>query len=183
MLFLRDSESNRPTLIEYLLGEGRVIASGLTWEHNYALANAHNWGEFAEKCLDDLYLYALRVSKGTVKDLDRLEQYKINNNVHSIIVSDQDNMPIKDATVVVEGIGEKKTLTTDEKGSVYIDKFGKATVTVSAEGFASKSLIYTVKEKTARIVFLKKKSDNKLPYITMVEDTNNEKDLMTQQVL
>ena len=125
-VILRDSESNRPTLIEYPLGEGRVIASGLTWEHNYALANAHNWGEFAEKCLDDLYLYALRVSKGTVKDLDRLEQYKINNNVHSIIVSDQDNMPIKDATVVVEGIGEKKTLTTDEKGSVYIDKFGKA---------------------------------------------------------
>lgn len=66
-VILRESvaEGNNPTLIEYHLGNGRVIASTLTWEHNWSYhTGADVYGTFAHKALDDVFLYAL--SGGTV---------------------------------------------------------------------------------------------------------------------
>jgi hypothetical protein len=59
-----DNENN-PTLIEYQLGKGRVIASTLTWEHNWLYHTGYDgYGSFARKSLDDVFLYAF--SGGTV---------------------------------------------------------------------------------------------------------------------
>ncbi len=63
-VILREKETNLPTLIEYPLGQGKIIASGLTWEHNYVNANA-----FARKSMDDLYTYAVSICKnGSIID-------------------------------------------------------------------------------------------------------------------
>jgi hypothetical protein len=56
-VILRDSNSKAPTLVEYAFGQGKIIASGLTWEHNYVHANA-----FAKRSLDDLFLYAVSIA-------------------------------------------------------------------------------------------------------------------------
>ena len=53
-VILRASISKLPTLVEYPLGKGHIIASGLTWEYYYS----YN-GVFAVKAFDDLFLYAL----------------------------------------------------------------------------------------------------------------------------
>jgi hypothetical protein len=53
-----DSEGGQPTLVEYQLGRGRVIASTLTWEHNWGHWGGSQYGYFAQKALDDVFLYA-----------------------------------------------------------------------------------------------------------------------------
>ncbi|MDR1689078.1 MAG: hypothetical protein LBS21_10770 [Clostridiales bacterium] len=60
-ILLRDSIQNAPTLVEYPVGRGTIIASGLTWEHNYA-----NTRTFAPKVMDDLFLYAISLSNADV---------------------------------------------------------------------------------------------------------------------
>jgi subtilisin family serine protease len=45
--------AGQPSFIEYSLGNGTVIASGLTWE--YSLGNAY---PFATKAMDDMFLFA-----------------------------------------------------------------------------------------------------------------------------
>lgn len=54
-IILRDPNGN-PTLVEYPLGNGVVMASGLTWEHNLEMANPST---FSEKALKDLYVYLI----------------------------------------------------------------------------------------------------------------------------
>lgn len=56
-VILRETSCNRPTLIEYGVGEGKIIMSGLTWEHNYSYKDG-----FGKHSLDDLFLYALQLS-------------------------------------------------------------------------------------------------------------------------
>ncbi len=46
---------NYPTLIEYKIGRGKVIASTLTWEHAYSYYDDSR--EFSRKALDDVFLY------------------------------------------------------------------------------------------------------------------------------
>jgi RHS repeat-associated protein len=50
---------NKPTLIEYPMGNGIVIASTLTWEHSYSTYSNY----FGRKAFDDLLLYSYMVSK------------------------------------------------------------------------------------------------------------------------
>ena len=61
-------ESNGyPTLIEYRLGEGKVVASTQTWEHAYTVAQR----AFALKALDDVFLYMFSEGYNPVSnDLD-----------------------------------------------------------------------------------------------------------------
>lgn len=59
-VILRERNTGKPTLVEFPLGEGKVIVSGLTWEHNYVYhTGADSYGTFARKALDDLYMYAM----------------------------------------------------------------------------------------------------------------------------
>ncbi len=60
-VILRESaaEGGHPTLIEYAIGQGKVIASTLTWEHNWSYhTGGDEYGTFARKALDDVFLYA-----------------------------------------------------------------------------------------------------------------------------
>ncbi|MBQ7172880.1 MAG: choice-of-anchor L domain-containing protein [Clostridia bacterium] len=47
-----------PTLVEYSLGNGKVIVSGLTWEYTY-VRNMVNGTSFAKSVYDDLLVYAV----------------------------------------------------------------------------------------------------------------------------
>ena len=58
-IILTDSYS-RPTLAEYSIGTGTVIATGLTWEYYYHNTN----GNFAQYAFDDLFLYAISIANG-----------------------------------------------------------------------------------------------------------------------
>jgi len=61
-----DEQNRYPTLIEYSLGSGRVIASTQTWEHAYT----YNGGRaFARKALDDVFLYSFSGGGAIVQDL------------------------------------------------------------------------------------------------------------------
>ena len=175
-IILRNSDNDMPTLIEYPLGNGRVIASGLTWEHNYNKNDSLNL--FAKKAMDDMFLYALRVSDSSVKDLDRLNEYRMDLNAHQIIVSDSENSPIENAKVTINESND----VTDQNGIVKVKNFGKATVTVTADGYQTRKFIYNIKENKARIFFLSKEENPKLPYVTMVEDTDHEYDFLSQKV-
>ena len=58
-----EESHGQPTLIEYPIGTGRVIASTQTWEHNWAYhIGDDGYGPFARKALDDLFLYAFSQS-------------------------------------------------------------------------------------------------------------------------
>lgn len=58
-VILRGKNSNKPTLVEYPVGNGKVIASGLTWEHSYAYGNDSSYRLFAKIAMDDLFKYAM----------------------------------------------------------------------------------------------------------------------------
>ena len=60
-VILRGSKNNAPTLVEYPYGKGHIIASGLTWEHNYS-----NYNRFGKRVMDDLFLYALHIANTDV---------------------------------------------------------------------------------------------------------------------
>jgi hypothetical protein len=61
-IILRDANGN-PTLVEYALGNGHIIASGLTWEFYYN-RNAYGGGSltYSKSVFDDLILYAVGLS-------------------------------------------------------------------------------------------------------------------------
>ena len=56
-IILKAKGSELPTLIEYQVGNGSVIASGNTWEI------AYDWGwSFSQKSLDDVFAYAYKLA-------------------------------------------------------------------------------------------------------------------------
>lgn len=65
-VILRDTIRNAPTLVEYPVGSGRIIASGLTWEHSYVQHINDSYGHFAQKALADLFIYAIVTSNANV---------------------------------------------------------------------------------------------------------------------
>lgn len=56
-IIFKGSSSNMPTLVEYKVGNGVVIASGNTWE----IAYDWNWA-FSGKALDDVFTYAYKLA-------------------------------------------------------------------------------------------------------------------------
>ena len=164
-VILRESDSDRPTLVEYPLGEGRVIASGLTWEFSYDRAgdtgSYAEIGYYAKKAMEDMFRYAIRVSSIDVDELQKLEDWRINKKSHTIIVSDssqgfQSLTPIEGASVSVTGPASHagETLTTDTNGVVMTTDYGLRSVSVTAAGYRDYEELYQIKGKrstTARI--------------------------------
>ena len=178
------NEEGNPTLVEYPLGKGRVIASGLTWEYNYVHGgeqhpNGGNRGQFAKKAMDDLFTYAIRVSKIDVTDIEPLKEYWINNCEHNIFVGDKDGFAaIKDAEVKING----QTVKTDKNGiATFVGISGECTVEVTAEGYKRSKFIYNVNPGTLRAFYLDKVSNNGTPYITMVLSKNSGTDLLHER--
>ncbi|MFD0826380.1 Ig-like domain-containing protein [Neobacillus sp. M.A.Huq-85] len=178
-VILRETSTDKPTLIEYPLGKGRVIASGLTWEHNYAYSNDPSTS-YAKTAMADMFKYAIRVSNIDVNDLKTLEDYYLKNNSHHIIIGSRStSLPIKGAKVVIDG----KQYIADDKGVVnYSGSYGEKTVTVSAEGYRKNQLIYNLQPKNAQLVFLENDTKDGLPYFTMVRDMERTYDLRIQTV-
>jgi hypothetical protein len=70
-IVLEDSDDAEATLIDYRYGDGyrdgRVIASSLTWEHNWSFhTGSDEYGTFARIALDDVFLYAITSTVVTV---------------------------------------------------------------------------------------------------------------------
>ncbi len=180
-IILREGDSNRPTLIEYPLGKGRVIASGLTWEHNYItggkVINGLKSGCFAQIAMADMFKYSIHVSNLGVEDVEALNEYYLNNNSHHIIVTNIDSNPVKDAEIVIDG----QKYITDERGSFsYTGEYGVKEITVYAKGYRENVLFYDVQPRQFRIVVLEKDSGDRKPYITMVSDIDDFGDLRYQ---
>jgi len=187
-VILRESGSNKPTLIEYPLGKGRVIASGLTWEHNYTRGgdtiSGIEVGYFAKNSMDDMLAYAIRVSSIDVEELELLEQWKVQRTFHGIIAADGENIanlePIEGALVDIDG----DQYFTTENGQVLYSEYGNKTVAVSAEGYREYIMKYNLEPETSRIFFLEKQKDDGLPYLTQVtgavSGTTNYLDLRNQ---
>ena len=183
-IILRESDTNRPTLIEYPLGKGRVIASGLTWEYAYDRAGQIGWyadiGYYAQKSMEDMFRYAIRVSSIDVDELYQLEDWRINKKAHTIIVADSSNgmnslTPIVGANVRVEEPADHigVDLTTDANGAVVTTDYGLRTVSVTANGYRDYAELYQISEQTSRIIPLKKDKNDGLPYISMCSATKN----------
>ena len=56
-----EDANGRPTLVEYPMGDGYVIASGLTWEYTF-VRDFVNGTSFAQNVYDDLLVYAMMLS-------------------------------------------------------------------------------------------------------------------------
>ncbi|MBQ3499432.1 MAG: hypothetical protein IJA87_09950 [Clostridia bacterium] len=74
-VILRSSSDNSPTLVEYPVGNGYVIASGLTWEHAYV----YDYGEFSRKAMDDLFLYAIEKSNSD-RNIEKMQIFEDNSS-------------------------------------------------------------------------------------------------------
>ena len=115
-VIIRGSKSNAPTLVEYPCGKGRIIASGLTWEHNF-----NTYDRFAKRVMDDLFLYALSIANIDVNmqppiavSVDAPQQLTSNGNgyspnpfsVDALLknVSDESVKDIKVRIVLPEGL-------------------------------------------------------------------------------
>lgn len=169
-VILRETSSDQPTLIEYPLGKGRVIASGLTWEHNYVHYDENSsYGCFAKRSLDDLYKYAIRISNIDVDELQSLEDWRLKRNAHSVIAADAssdetDLQGIPGATASIDGA----EYTADENGQIFYNgPYGEKTVTVKAEGYRTNSIYYNVKARNSQIFFMEKDTGDGLPYVVM----------------
>lgn len=189
-VILRESSTNRPTLVEYPLGKGRVIASGLTWEHNYvhggSTISGVKTGRFAQIAMADMFQYAIRVSSIEVDEIHQLDDWKMERAVHGITVvaagSDMTNLqPIVGAEVKISG---GKTDKTDKNGQVFIYEYGEKEVTVTANGYRAQTLRYDLEQGKNQFFFLVKVSDQK-PYFIQIEGATDGKktvDLRSQSL-
>jgi hypothetical protein len=87
-MILRESpaEGGQPTLIEYPIGKGKVIASTLTWEHNWSYhTGGDEYGTFARKVLDDVFLYAF--SEGITPSDDVKMSFHIEDAPVGVVVN------------------------------------------------------------------------------------------------
>ena len=69
-------EGGNPTCIDYRVGMGHVVASTNTWEYHYAgMGVAGLEGYFAQRNLDDVFLYMLAVGGVTAPDAAIYQHY------------------------------------------------------------------------------------------------------------
>lgn len=179
-IILREKDSNRPTLVEYPLGDGRVIASGLTWEYGYVRAGTNVEGvvigNYAVRAMEDMFRYAIRVSNIDVDELHVLEEWRTAKKAHAIVVADKsgskDNLnPIAGAKVFIDGT----EYITNEDGIVVTTDYGERTVEVIAEGYRDYKEFYKLEEETSRIFLMEKDKNDGLPYITLCTAAKNGK--------
>lgn len=71
-IILRDANGN-PTLIEYSLGNGTVIASGLTWEYFYVRNHYNMVTNYSKYAYDDLVTYMVYMSNTCEHDYEMVE--------------------------------------------------------------------------------------------------------------
>ena len=151
-------QNGYPTLIEYPLGNGRIIASGLTWEHNMEYTKT-----FSPVAMDDLYTYALYVSGIGNDDMENLGGNKLKDTDHLVMAADaKSHEPIAGAEVL---LGKQKGVT-DENGKALFQNItaGVTNVTVKKSGYRTRIVSSRVTGGDMEYVFLE--ADDGQPYIT-----------------
>lgn len=68
-ILIRDANGN-PTLIEYTLGDGTVIASGLTWEYFYVRSHYNMATNYSKNAYDDLVTYMVYITDSCEHDYE-----------------------------------------------------------------------------------------------------------------
>ncbi|MDD3041075.1 CFI-box-CTERM domain-containing protein [Bacteroides sp.] len=112
-VIIRGSSDNLPTLVEYPLGDGYVIASGLTWEYYYIRSG----GEYSDKAFDDLFVYALSIFKQNIAG-------SVSVNV-TAIDSTNTAVPVEDALVgLYVGSAWIREAKTDADGNANVSLSG-----------------------------------------------------------
>jgi len=180
-IILRESDTNRPTLVEYPLEKGRVIASGLTWEFTYVKAGQQGTyakiGDFAIKAMDDMFRYAIRVSSIDVNAVHVLEEFYVKQNAHNVYVADKESKTINGANVTIDG----DKYQTDNNGEViYSGDYGIKYVTVTADGYRKSTQYYDLQPQQFKWFFLEKDTGDGKPYVTMVVEPSTFYDLRYQ---
>lgn len=92
-VILRASNDDAPTLVEYPVGNGLVIASTLTWEFNYehggeSHPNGGYRGKYSKIALKDMYLYAIEKSEESQNNKYTINVKGIDSSGNEIMVSD-----------------------------------------------------------------------------------------------
>lgn len=100
-VILRDKILNAPTLVEYPVGDGKVIASGLTWEHSYVNHINDSYGHFAQKAMADLFMYAVSISNADINMRPPVALSVVGNDA---MLSDEE----LDITATIKNIGESE---------------------------------------------------------------------------
>lgn len=100
-VILRDKIYNAPTLVEYNIGNGTIIASGLTWEHSFAYHINDSYGHYAQKSMADLFMYAISICNANVN---------MQPPVALSVVGDEEMLSDAELNVsaIIENIGEDK---------------------------------------------------------------------------
>lgn len=173
----------KPTLVEYPWGKGKVIASGLTWEHNYIYGKKNGYGTYAQKAMDDVVLYALSSSDVDSKDLRSLSVYRSYEDETLIYVGDrstQDKLYQAKVTIGTE------TQETDSLGMAHFSiADGEYAVTASMEGYETQKRILNLKHGSVEPFYLQKGSSKGNPYLTMasaVYGGDKKKDLLMERL-
>lgn len=172
----------RPTLIEYPWGKGKVIASGLTWEHNYIYGKKNGYGTYAQKAMDDMVLYALDNSSVDSKDLRSLSVYRSYEDETLVYVGDKATQDkLYQAKVTIDGSVQE----TDSLGMAHFTiPDGEYTITVSMKGYGTQKRIVNLKKGSVEPFYLEKSSGKGDPYLTMaysIYGTGQIKDLLMER--
>jgi len=126
-VILRGRSDGLPTLVEYPLGKGKVIASGLTWEYYYPggpgyptdAGPIHYGSYFSAKAFKDLVVYALAQSQlGDISN-DILKVTVLANKLG------QNNVPVEGADVYLY-VGDtlRETVKSNSAGIAELDLSG-----------------------------------------------------------
>ena len=106
--------TNLPTMIEYPLGNGKVIASTNTWEHSFTYDDNY----FGDKALDDVFLYAFSEGGSYIGDLSI--DLRIDDAPDTIIVNKSNGSYVDIVAKVQGGQAYEPNITLE----VPLDLFG-----------------------------------------------------------
>ncbi|SFB13347.1 fibronectin type 3 domain-containing protein [Acetitomaculum ruminis DSM 5522] len=140
-----NNSNNKPTLIEYKIGSGTVIASGLTWEHNYDRGERNGYGLFAKKVYDDLFLYCMKLATGGKVPSKSLLDYEIPSNKAGVFLGDYTTKKGYSNATITLSDGTKAV--TDKIGVALFSKDdGNYSAKVDVKGFPSKNVTINLKK-------------------------------------
>lgn len=92
-VILRASNDKAPTLVEYPIGNGTIIATTLTWEFNYyhggeSHPDGGTRGLFSKIAMKDMFLYALAKAQKSAENKFKIKVTAQNSSGNSVVVKD-----------------------------------------------------------------------------------------------
>ncbi len=96
-----------PTLIQYPLGKGFIIASGLTWEFYYE--RTYGGKSFSSTAMEDMFRYLFKMSGESLYFRGVLEKYTVN-----VILNSNENSWVSEVIIDGKEYKVKRDLLTDE---------------------------------------------------------------------